>query len=141
WTTNSRSNNFSSVNKHAFNLTLEENLDSMNSLKWTTKFNNNSTQSSTSFYSETLSEASQFINNSTRNSTNNSDKNNVASTLLWKHKFKKISRTLSVNTDLNWLQTKNTGLLNSLDKYYVNGIFDHKDTIDQQNIQDNGGKS
>src|ERR1051326_6333367 len=114
WITNSRSNNFSSINKHAFNLTLEDNLDSANSLKWVTKFNNNSTQSRVDYSSETLDKSGQFINNSTRNSNNNSDKDNISSSLLWRHKFKKISRTLSINTDLNWVQTKDNGLLYSL---------------------------
>src|SRR5438477_3714505 len=141
WITNSRSNNFSSINKHAFNLTLEENMDSANSLKWVTKINNNSTQSRTDYSSETLNKSGQFINNSMRNSNNNSDKDNISSNLLWRHKFKKISRTLSINTDLNWIQTKNNGLLYSLINYFKNGVFDYRDTTDQQNIQNNESKS
>src|SRR5438477_1381577 len=141
WITRSRSNNFSSINKHAFNLTLEENLDSANSLKWVTKINNNSTQSRTDYSSETLNKSGQFINNSMRNSNNNSDKDNISSNLLWRHKFKKISRTLSINTDLNWIQTKNNGLLYSLINYFKNGVFDYRDTTDQQNIQNNESKS
>ncbi|HVT86467.1 MAG TPA: outer membrane beta-barrel family protein [Chitinophagaceae bacterium] len=141
WTTNSNSNNFSSTNKHALNLIIESTLDSMNSLKWTTKYNNNTGRTSTNYYSETLDDSSRFINNSTRNSSNKNDNNNIATTVLWRHKFKKISRTLSVNTDLNWIQTKNTGLLYSLNNYYSGGILSHKDTTDQQNIQNSEGKS
>ena len=141
WSTNTRSDNFSSTNKHAFNMTVESTIDSMNSLKWTTKFNNNTGRTTSNYYSESLDDLSRFINNSTRNSNNRADKNNVASTILWRHKFKKISRTLSINTDLNWTQSKTTGLLYSLNNYYRNGILDHKDTTDQQNIQDNEGKS
>jgi hypothetical protein len=141
WTTNSTSNNFSSVNKHAFNLTLEENLDSANSLKWVTKFNNNSTESRLDYSSQTLDKSGQFINNSTRSSNNNVDKNNISSSLLWRHKFKKISRTLSVNSDFNWIQTRNNGLLYSLINFYKGGMLDHRDTTDQQNIQDNESKS
>ena len=140
WITNTRNNTFSSIKKHAFNLTLDMNLDSMNSLKWTTKVNNNTTGTSSNYYSETLNDASQFINNSTRRSNNQSDKNAITSTLLWKHKFKKLSRTLSINTDLNWNQVKNNGLLFSLNNYFVNGSLDHRDTTDQQNIQNSEGK-
>lgn len=141
WTANSTSNNFSSVNKHAFNLTLEENIDSANSLKWVTKFNNNSTASRVDYNSETLNKSGQFINNSIRNSDNNIDKDNVSSNLLWRHKFKKLSRTLSINSDFNWIQTKNDGLLYSLNNFFINGTFDHRDTTDQLNIQDNESKS
>ncbi|HWC52347.1 MAG TPA: outer membrane beta-barrel protein, partial [Chitinophagaceae bacterium] len=141
WTTNSNNNNFSSTNKHSLNVILESTLDSMNSLKWTTRYNNNTGRTSSNYYSETLDDSSRFINNSTRNSNNKNDNDNVASTLLWRHKFKKISRTLSVNTDLNWIQTKNTGLLYSLNNYYSAGALIHKDTTDQQNIQNSESKS
>jgi hypothetical protein len=141
WATNSNNNNFSSTNKHAFNVIVESTLDSMNSLKWTTKYNNNTGRTSSNYYSETLDDSSRFINNSTRNSSNNNNNNNVASTLLWRHKFKKISRTLSVNSDFNWFQAKNIGLLYSLNNYYTGGVLNLKDTTDQQNIQNNEGKS
>lgn len=137
WTTNSRNNTFSSINKHAFNVTTDLMIDSSNSLRWATKFNNNNGISTSQYYSESLNDQSQFINNSTRNSRTNTDKNNVSSNLLWRHKFKKLSRTFSVNTDLNWTESKSNGLLYSLNNYFKNAVLDHKDTTDQQNIQDN----
>lgn len=141
WSSNSNNNSFSSSTKHAFNVTVESTLDSMNSLKWTAKYNTNTGRNSSRYYSETLDDSSRFINNSTRNSSNNNDNNNIASTLLWRHKFKKASRTLSVNTDFNWTQSKNTGMLYSLNNYYLSGVLNHKDTTDQQNIQNSEGKS
>lgn len=135
WNTNSTSNNFSSTIKQAFNLTLDYTLDSNNSLKWTTRANNNSSRTQNLFYTESINEQLQFINNSKRNSTNNSDNNSMNSSLLWRHKFKKPSRTLSLNTDFNWSNSKNTGLLYSLNNYYDNGIIKLKDTTDQQNIR------
>jgi hypothetical protein len=141
WSTNSNNNNFSSTNKHSFNVIIESTLDSMNSLKWTTKYNNNSGRTSSNYYSETLDDSSRFINNSTRNSNNNNENNNVASTLLWTHKFAKPSRTLSVNSDFNWIRTNNTGMLYSLNNYYLAGTLNHLDTTDQQNIQKSEGKS
>ncbi|MBS1918744.1 MAG: TonB-dependent receptor family protein [Bacteroidetes bacterium] len=141
WNTNSSNNSFSSINKHAFNLTVETSLDSMNSLKWTSKFNNNTGRSTSNYYTESIDNVSRFINNSTRNSSNNNNNNNLSSTLLWRHKFKKASRTISVNTDFNWTQSKNTGLLYSLNNYYTAGLLSHRDTTDQQNIQNSGSKS
>ena len=141
WSSNSRSDNYTSTIKHAFILTIDFNLDSFNSLKWASKYNNNTGRTDNKFYSETIDDQAQFINNSTRNSTNNSDKNNVASSLLWRHKFKKLSRTLSVNTDYNWSQSMSDGLLYSLNNYYLNGSLSHRDTTDQQNIIDNNNNS
>ncbi len=141
WLTNSRNNTFNSTIKHALNMTLEFNLDSNNSLKWTTRANNKQVKSSSDYYTESLSEQADSINNSTRNSTNDSKNNSLNSTLLWKHKFKKLSRTLSINTDLNWSRSENNGLLYSLNKYYDNGTLTDKDTVDQQNVRDNETKS
>ncbi len=137
WSSNSRSENRTSTSKHAVNMTIEFNLDSNNSLKWTSRFNNNSSLSSVNYSSETLDEQGQFINNATRKSLTNTDKNNVASTLLWRHKFKKLARTLSINTDFNWNRTESNGLLYSLNNYYKNGVLNNRDTTDQENITDN----
>ncbi len=140
WQSNSNSNNFNSTNKHALNLTLDFNLDSNNSLKWTSRVNNKSARSSSNYYTETLSEALDSINNSRRNSTNLTDNNNIFSSLLWKHKFKKLSRTISINTDFNWSRSESEGMLYSLNRYYDKGILLTKDTTDQQNIRDNEAK-
>lgn len=137
WSSNSISNNRTSTDKHAVNMTVEFNLDSNNSIKWTSKFNNNSSLSNVDYYSETLDENDDFINNSTRKSVTNSDRNNATSNLLWRHKFKKLARTLSINTDFNWSRSKSNGLLYSLNNYYINGILTERDTTDQENIIDN----
>ena len=137
WSNNTRSENYTSTNKHAANMTLEFNLDSNNSLKLTSKFNNNSNLARINYYSETLDEQDDFINNSSRRSITNTDRNNVTSNLLWRHKFKKLARTLSISSDFNWSRSKSNGLLYSLNNYYTNGFLDHRDTTDQQNITDN----
>jgi len=137
WSSRTTSDNRTSTNKHAANMTLEFNLDSNNSLKWTSRFNNNNSQSRVNYRSEMLDEQEQFINNSTRNSITNADKNNATSSLLWRHKFKKLSRTLSINADFNWNRSKSNGMLYSLNNYYKDGVFDHRDTTDQENIIDN----
>lgn len=141
WNSNSLSRNYTSTSKHAVNMTIDFNLDSNNSLKWTSRINNNTGMSRVNFYSETMDEHSKFINNSTRNSTTNTDKNNVTSSLLWRHKFKKLARTLSINTDFGWTRVKSNGLLYSLNNFYTNGILTERDTTDQQNINDNNNNS
>lgn len=137
WFNNSSTSSFNSTNKHALNLTMDFNIDSSNSLKWTTKGNNKTTRSTTRSYSEALNESLQYINNSQRNSNNNSDNNSITSSLLWKHKFKKLSRTISINTDFNWSRSENDGLLYSLNNYYDAGTLLRRDTTDQLNIRNN----
>jgi hypothetical protein len=137
WSSNSISDNRTSTNKHAINMTMEFKIDSNNTLKWTSRFNNNNANALVNYSSETLDEQGKFINNSTRKSETNTDKNNVVSSLLWQHKFKKFARTLSINTDFNWNRSKSDGLLYSLTNYYKNGILSERDTTDQENITDN----
>jgi hypothetical protein len=134
WRSRSRRDNFSSVSKHSANLTLDFNLDSNNSLKWTSRFNKNSTRSDNSFYSETTDVQNRFINNSTRTSNNRTERDNITSNLLWRHKFRKLSRTLSINADFNHTASNSDGLLYSLNNYYKNGLIDNRDTTDQLNL-------
>lgn len=140
WISRSNSNSYNSNSKHALNLTMDFNLDSANSLKWTTKVNRKNTNNSSFSYSEMLTEGLDSINNSRRNSNSTGENSSFNSTLLWKHKFKKISRTLSINTDFNWSSSNNDAFLYSLNKYYSNGLHDRTDTIDQQQVRDNSAK-
>lgn len=137
--TNSITDRFSSNIKHAINLTLESNIDSMNSIKWTTRVNSSKNKTRSDFFSEAFDDDNDPINDSRRLSTNVADNNSVSSTILWKHKFRKLSRTLSVNTDLNWNESKNTGMLYSVNNYYK-GFID-TDTVDQENLRNSAGKS
>lgn len=141
WSTNSRNDNFTSTIKHALNMTVDLTLDSMNTLKWTTRGNNNRTIGNNKYYTESFSDDGDSINNSTRKSNSDVDKYSLTSSLLWRHKFKKLARTLSVNTDVSWNKTTSDGLLYGLNNFYRNGIIDHRDTTDQQNIAKNEGKS
>lgn len=140
WFTNSLNNTFNSTIKHALNLTVELNIDSLNSIKWTTKANTKKVRTSNNFYTESLSDNLDTINNSRRRSDNLSDNKGFNSTVLWKHKFRKLSRTLSINADFNWSESDNNGLLYSLNKYYDEGVLDHIDTTDQLNIRNSVNK-
>ncbi|RYG33611.1 MAG: hypothetical protein EOO01_33030, partial [Chitinophagaceae bacterium] len=141
WSTNSVSDNYNSTSKHAFNFTVETTIDSNNTIKWTTRANENKTLSRSDYYTESFADNLDSINNSRRQSGNNSVNDAITSTLLWRHKFKKLARTLSVNAEVNWNRSKNDGLLYSLNNYYRNGFIEERDTLDQQNIRNNEGKS
>jgi len=141
WLTNNYTNRFNSTVKHAYNLTMDLNLDSSNSLKWTAGINRKNSKSDSHFFSESLTENKDSINNSDRNSNNNTENSSITTTLLWRHKFKKLSRTLSVNTDFSWYKTSSDGLLYSLNKYYDKGLLNHTDTTDQRNLRHNESNS
>jgi hypothetical protein len=136
WSVRRVEDNFSSRIRHELNMTVEATLDSNNSLRWTTRANHNLTRSDNSNYSDAIaSNDEDTINTSLRNTNNDNETNSLVSTLLWRHKFKKIARTLSINTDINWNRTTSDGLLYSLNKYYSGGTIFNRDTVDQQNVQ------
>ncbi|MEO6229357.1 MAG: outer membrane beta-barrel family protein [Ferruginibacter sp.] len=135
WNNNSTNNTYSTKTKQAFNLIYDVMIDSFNSIKWTAKLNKSVSQTSSDYYTEAVDNNGNFINNSKRNNTNGSDNNAINGTMLWKHKFKKPFRTLSLNADINWSESKNDGYLFSFNNYYKGGQILRKDTIDQQNIR------
>lgn len=137
WISRSTNSRFNSNSKHALNLTMDFFIDSANSLKFTARANKKNTRNNSLNYTETLTESLDSINNSLRNSRNTGETNSVTSSLLWKHKFKKLSRTLSVNTDFNWNESLNDGFLYSLNRFYDAGVYNRTDTIDQEQVQDN----
>lgn len=137
WNANSSSNRFNSTVKQAVNLTMDFNLDSLNSLKLTARLNKKNIKSTSDLYSEALANSGDTINNSRQNNSSKSDNSAVNATLLWRHKFKKLSRTLSVNTDFSWSESNNNGYQYSLNRYFDKGLPVLADTIDQQNSYDN----
>lgn len=134
YSTNTVNNNFSQRIRHGLNMTVESNLDSFNSLKWTTRANHNETTSASHYFSESFTPEGDSINNSRRDNDNRSETNSLTSSLLWRHKFQKISRTLSINADINYNRTTNNGFLLGLNNYYSNNILTRRDTTDQQNL-------
>jgi len=134
YSTNTINNSFSSRIRHGLNMTIEANLDSANSLKWTTRANHNETTSRSNYYSESFATNLDSINNSNRENDSRNEANSITSSLLWRHKFKKLARTLSINTDLNWNRNTSNGILIGLNKYYSGGKFKRSDTTDQQNL-------
>lgn len=141
WSTNTISDNFSSRIKHSLNMIVDATLDSMNSLKWTTNANENNLTTNNKYYAVSLTNADSLnnippdsINNINRLNKNKSNNVAITSTLLWRHKFKKLSRTLSVNTDFTWSRSKSDGQLYSLNRFFSKGAFAFADTLDQKNI-------
>lgn len=134
WSTNTITDNFSSRIKHSLNLIVDATLDSMNSLKWTTNANENNLRTNSNYEAVSLNDILDSINNIYRINKNKTNNTAITSTLLWRHKFKKLSRTLSVNTDFTWSRSKGDGRLYSLNRFFSKGAYAFSDTLDQKNI-------
>ena len=141
YSTNTINNGFSSKFKQSFNGSFETALDSSNSLKFTFKGTGANTKNTNDYNSESLTNSNEFINKSYRHTSSTQDNLGFNGTALWKHKFKKISRTLSVNASINLNQSKSNSFLYTLNNYFKTGIPPSNDTTDQNNIKDNNTQS
>ena len=111
-------------------------LDSNNSIKLTLKANYYHTESEEDKESKSLSTTGTFKNESNKLLKIRSDKESVFASLIFKHKFKKSRRTLSLNTDWNLLNTAGINYLRSFNQSYFNGIPSSFQNINQQKEND-----
>jgi len=94
-------------------------IDSMNTLKFTMGANFYHTESEETKNSTTTdNETAALKNTSNRNSKLKSDKTALSANIIFKHKFKKLRRTLSLTADWNSLSTKGKNYLKSLNQSY-----------------------
>ncbi|MGB4844068.1 MAG: outer membrane beta-barrel family protein, partial [Ferruginibacter sp.] len=137
YNSNSVTEGFSSKIKQSLNLTFEANLDSNNSIKFTARGNLNNTKSNSNYSQESVTDKLLMINGVNRKTSSDVDNSSLNSSLLWKHKFKKLARTLTFNLSYNLSDSKNENFLYSQNDYFKGGLPDRNDTIDQKNIRDN----
>ena len=136
---NNRSNNYTSNSRtlsqsesHRANLTLDHKIDTANSVKLTSGLSySDSEQSARSKTYTTL------LNGDTTNASNQvtfseSIVKSLNNNLLWRHRFNKKGRTVSVNGLYNISDTENAGTLNS--KNFIKALNDTSEIV-QQNAQ------
>ena len=116
--------------------TYEVKLDSNNTLKLTAKANFYHTESEEYRSSTSTGNTGTLKNESNSIIKTNNDKNSFYGGLLFKHKFKKSRRTISLNTDWNNLSTDGSNYLKSFNQAYFDGLPASFQNIDQQKITD-----
>ncbi len=134
WLTNSNSSNENTKEKHSVGFSVENKIDTNNTVKFTNRFNYGQSSNSSNYYEESIADQSKFINNSTRYSNAKAITKSYTGMLTWNHKFKKIRRTFStaINTKLNDVNANI--FLYALNNFYNKGLLFKKDTIDQKTL-------
>jgi Outer membrane protein beta-barrel family/Carboxypeptidase regulatory-like domain len=141
YNSNSVADGFSTKIKHSLNLSFETNIDSSNSLKFTARGNFNNTRTSSNYSLTSISDKALLINTINRQTSGTTDNSAFNTSLLWKHKFKKLARTITVNVAYNISGTKSDSYLNSRNEYYKGGVLNYNDTTDLENVRDNNTSS
>ena len=109
-------------------------MDSMNSFKLTANANFYHTNSEEIRNAVSTGNTGTLKNSSNRTLQTNNDKNAISGNLIFKHRFKKLRRTLSVTADWNTLSTTGKNFLKSFNQAYFNG-----NPFRQPNIKSNEG--
>ena len=121
---NTQADDFTKINRYNFKnrVTYDLKLDSMNSLKLTANANFYHTESDETTTSLSTGNNGTLKNTSNRDLQTKSDKSAYSGNLIFKHKFKKARRTLSVTGDWNTLDTQGKNYLKSLNQAYLGGV-------------------
>lgn len=121
----------SNQTQHLFSGSYDVKLDSLSSLKF--KFNGKVEEKSnaTAINTETTNDDGELLNTNSRTNSMNSDNKIFLGSVLWRQKFKKKGRTLSLSASYKNADNSSTGFLNSRTDLYNNGTFLSRDTIDQ----------
>ncbi len=113
-------------------------LDSMSSLKITLNGGRVDGKSAASYYSESLDDDSALANTNNRLTTSDGTKNNLTASIIYRRKFAKKGRTISLTMDNNYQDQNTNGLLQSDLKLYNGGTTPTGNVIfDQQKINEN----
>jgi hypothetical protein len=132
-----------SANSHSDNLrhslagTADLQLDSSSSVRITANGYVGTSQSSSNFQSQSLSEENNPVNSSVRNTSSNGDNASFNTNALWRKKFKKKGRTLSVNFEERYNSSNSNGFLNNISNFFDGtGNIIKKDSTDQNKVND-----
>lgn len=114
----------SHANRYNFKLKgiWEFKMDSMNTLKVTANSNFYHTESNVQSNSISTGNTGTLKNTSDKDVQTKSDKAALSGNILFKHKFKKDRRTITLNADWNSLENKGSTLVQSNNQSYFNGI-------------------
>jgi hypothetical protein len=130
---NDRSTASTDVNRYNIKTSAayEVKLDSNNTLKITLKANFYNTKSEESKESESTGNTGTLKNSMNSDLKTENSKQSLFANLLFKHKFKKLRRTLSFSADWNNLTQDGSSFLKSFNQAYFNGLPASAQNIDQ----------
>ena len=118
-------------------------LDSSSSLRINANGYIGNTESNSQYSSEALSEENKVVNNSKRNTSSDLDNGSVNTSVLYRKKFKKKGRTISVSLEEKYVESKSDGLLYNTANFFnvLDNSIIRKDTTDQKKLNNTKSSS
>ncbi|MBL7738378.1 MAG: TonB-dependent receptor [Chitinophagaceae bacterium] len=121
-------------NSHRFNLNTLYQIDSMHSLRINPSLSYQKTRNQSSSDFQTLSDAGAMINEGKSNNLSETEGFNFRNDLMFRKKFNRRGRTLSLSLQTSMNESDGNGRLNSVTDFYdaSSGSISRRDTIRQQ---------
>lgn len=124
--------------RHALSGMTEIQLDSSSSVKITANGYAGTNQSSSDYQSKALDENNKLVNSSTRATSSKGDNSGIQASAIYRKKFKKKGRTLSVNFSETYTDVTSNGFLNNVSSFYnASGTVFQRDSTDQNKVNGN----
>jgi len=134
---NDNGHSYRSRERNRMNAIYERQIDSLSSIKITAQGSKGTTLNNSHYEQESFDRFNQRLSSISRDVTSTGDNKNFNSTLLWKQKFKKIGRTISIAAKQNYTENSSSGVYSSDNNYYKNGLIDSTKILDQQKLIEN----
>ena len=124
--------------RHSLSGMADLQIDSSSSVRITASGYTGTSQNSSVYQSQALSEENKLVNSSNRLTFGDGDNSALNANALWRKKFKKKGRTLSVNLEERYNATNSNGILRNLSNFYdESGVILKKDSTDQNKVNGN----
>jgi hypothetical protein len=124
--------------RHSLAGTSEIQIDSSSSVKVNVNGYTGTSQNSSDYQSQALSEENKLVNSSNRMTYGTGDNSALNANALWRKKFRKKGRTLSVNLEERYNITHSNGILRNLSDFYdASGAIFKTDSTDQSKVNGN----
>lgn len=121
--------------RHKLTSFYEWQIDSSSSLKLTVRGSAINSNTRSNYLGRSISEDNKIINESDRTTSNVEDNNTLNNNLLWRKKFKKTGRTITINSDFNFNNREGNGFLQAKNSYFdAGGALTRLDNIDQKKV-------
>lgn len=127
---NSSTRNKTSSNR--FNFSVDHKIDSFNSIKLSSVFGYQKGSNEKKNDYQSLVPGDKMLNNGFSNTRNSTEGYVTSQELLYRHKFGKKGRTLSLTGNMQYNDSRGRGAQNAINNFYNNGNIDRRDTLDQQ---------
>jgi hypothetical protein len=131
------SNSYSSKQRNRINFTSELQIDSLSTFKIVAQGSTGQTKSFNRFNSVTWNNFGDTASIIDRQTISDGENKGFNSSMLYRKKFKKQGRTISLSARQNYTNNSSTGYLFSDNQFYENNLPDSSQIINQQKLNEN----